>query len=297
MAVYNARPELATEVQHKADGSPVTQADLAAHRVIARGLAALTPDIPVVSEEDSASQAHRQLHGRFWLVEPLDGTKEFLARNGEFTVNIALIQEGRPVLGVVVAPALALAYSGAAGLGAFRDAGQGPVPIRVATPAATTGQRLRVLASKSHLNAETQAFLRQLGPHELLRAVRSSSAALPKAVPTSTRAWAPPANGTPPPPRPCWRQPAAACLSSTGSRCATASRRCSTPTSWRRQRPLAQASAWRPPPSRAPALTPGRSGLRTARCRLLPGKPPSAPRSAPASPCRGSPGNAAPRSG
>lgn len=170
MAVYNARPELATEVQHKADGSPVTQADLAAHRVIARGLAALTPDIPVVSEEDSASQAHRQLHGRFWLVDPLDGTKEFLARNGEFTVNIALIQEGRPVLGVVVAPALALAYSGAAGLGAFRDAGQGPVPIRVATPAATTGQRLRVLASKSHLNAETQAFLRQLGPHELLQA-------------------------------------------------------------------------------------------------------------------------------
>lgn len=169
MAIYNARPETRGQVFHKADGSPLTQADLAAHQVIARGLAQLTPDIPVVSEEDEASQVHRQPAGRFWLVDPLDGTKEFLARNGEFTVNIALIEDGVVVLGAVVVPALNQAYWGCTGHGAFREAAGHTEPIRATLPTERAGRRLRVLTSKSHMNAETRAFLDQLGPHELIQ--------------------------------------------------------------------------------------------------------------------------------
>lgn len=170
MAIYSATPGASSQVMQKADGSPLTQADLAAHQVIAQGLAGLTPDIPVVSEEDSASLAHRLPRGRFWLVDPLDGTKEFLARNDEFTVNIALVQDGVAVLGVVVAPALGLAYWGAMGLGAFRQSPRGTEAIRVASEQARSGRALRVLTSKSHMNAETQAFLHRLGPHELMQA-------------------------------------------------------------------------------------------------------------------------------
>lgn len=169
MAVYAAMPAL-DNIQHKADGSPLTQADLAAHQVIAQALARLTPGIPVVSEEDGASQVHRQHQGRFWLVDPLDGTKEFLARNGEFTVNIALIEDGHPVLGVVVAPALGLTYWGATGLGAFRQSSQETEAIRVTSEQKRSGRTLRVLASKSHMDPETQAFLNRLGPHELMHA-------------------------------------------------------------------------------------------------------------------------------
>lgn len=170
MAIYNATPGTAGEVRYKADGSPLTQADLAAHRVIARGLAQLTPEIPVVSEEDGASEVHRQPTGRFWLVDPLDGTKEFVARNGEFTVNIALIEEARPVLGVVVAPALGQSYWGGASQGAWREANGKVEPIRVASPQERVGRPLRVLASKSHMNEATRAYLRQLAPHELVQA-------------------------------------------------------------------------------------------------------------------------------
>lgn len=169
MAIYNAMPGASSQVMQKADGSPLTQADLAAHQMIAQKLSNLTPDIPVVSEEDSASLVYRQPAGRFWLVDPLDGTKEFLARNGEFTVNIALIKDGLAVLGVVVAPALGLAYWGCAGHGAFRETDGRIEPIRVASPTERTGHLLRVLTSKSHMNAETQAFLDQLEPHELIQ--------------------------------------------------------------------------------------------------------------------------------
>ena len=93
-------------IAHKADSSPLTLADLSAHQVIAPALALLTPHIPVVSEEDDASHAHRNARGEFWIIDPLDGTKEFIARNGQFTVNIALVRQGAPVLGVVYAPVL-----------------------------------------------------------------------------------------------------------------------------------------------------------------------------------------------
>lgn len=168
MAVYTGMPAAAARI--KDDGSPLTQADLAAHRLIARGLAELTPDIPVVSEEDLASHAHRRPSGRFWLVDPLDGTKEFLARNGEFTVNIALVQDGAAVLGVVTAPALGLAYWGSVGHGAYRatDGHTEAIHVVPRPPAADTPWR--VVASKSHMNDETRAYLQQLGPHELLQA-------------------------------------------------------------------------------------------------------------------------------
>lgn len=170
MAIYNTMSATAGAVRYKADGSPLTQADLAAHRVIAHGLAQLTPEIPVVSEEDSASQVHRKPTGLFWLVDPLDGTKEFVACNGEFTVNIALIEDGNAVLGVVVAPALGQCYWGSSGHGAFRESGGKVEPIRVTSADVHAGPLLRILASKSHMNDETRAYLQQLGPHELIQA-------------------------------------------------------------------------------------------------------------------------------
>lgn len=174
MAIYSRRELWAADaggvlVASKADASPLTQADLAAHAVIVAGLQALTPEIPVVSEEDAASHARRRPTGDFWLIDPLDGTKEFLARRDEFTVNIALVRDGRAIFGVVDAPALDRLYWGGLGLGAFLLVDDEPaVAIRVADPDA--GECLRVVASKSHLNDETQDFLSRLSRHELVQA-------------------------------------------------------------------------------------------------------------------------------
>ena len=156
-----------TAVQHKADASPVTEADLAAHRVLATRSAPLLPDCPVVSEEDVGSQVYRQQTGRFWLIDPLDGTKEFIARNGEFTVNIALVVAGQSVLGVVYAPAIDALYWGGQGLGAFRCVADEKVAIKVPTGEAST---CRVVASKSHLNEATQSFIDRLGAVSLIQA-------------------------------------------------------------------------------------------------------------------------------
>lgn len=165
MAIYRRG---SAEVSHKADASLVTEADLAAHRVLVAHLAHLLPGCQVVSEEDPASLVHRQSAGRFWLIDPLDGTKEFIARNGEFTVNIALIEEGRSTLGVVYAPAVDVLYWGSAGLGAFRCKDDQTVAISVA-PAAE-GRACRVVASKNHLNEATQAMIDRLGQVNLVQA-------------------------------------------------------------------------------------------------------------------------------
>ena len=118
------------ENETKADESPVTAADLAAEAVIEAGLAELAPDIPLVAEEAASEGRLPDISGgRFWLVDPLDGTREFINRNGEFTVNIGLIADGAPVLGVVHAPALNLTFTGLVGLG--RD--RGPRRRRTAT--------------------------------------------------------------------------------------------------------------------------------------------------------------------
>lgn len=171
MAVYAAGE---SAVAQKADHSPVTAADHAAHRVLAAQLQPLLPNCPVVSEEDSASHAQRQSTGRFWLIDPLDGTKEFIARNGEFTVNIALIEDGRSVLGVVFAPASGELYWGGHGLGAFCQRGEETSAIATASVSSTASPQsaevCRVVVSRSHLDAETQAFIDRLAPVRLVQA-------------------------------------------------------------------------------------------------------------------------------
>ena len=171
-------------VQGKADASPVTDADQQAEALIVAGLRALTPDVPIVAEE-SVAAGHVPLlapGGRFWLVDPLDGTREFVARNGEFTVNIALIDDGRPVLGVVLAPAVGggdgrvdgrddgrvaggvsgrvaggCLYAGVAGHGAWLADGAGRRPIHCR---AVPDEGLHILASRSHGDAAAlDAFL------------------------------------------------------------------------------------------------------------------------------------------
>jgi 3'(2'), 5'-bisphosphate nucleotidase len=118
MQVYSG--EIA--VQRKDDNSPLTLADLAAHQIIEAGLAVLTPDLPMLSEESATiPYAIRSNWRRYWLVDPLDGTREFIKRNGEFTVNIALIEDGKPVMGVVYAPAKHVLYYAADGSGAFKQ--------------------------------------------------------------------------------------------------------------------------------------------------------------------------------
>lgn len=165
MAIYSSGH---SGVREKADQSPVTEADLAAHAVLAKALGSLLPTYPVVSEEDENSLVHRHGAGSFWLIDPLDGTKEFIARNGEFTVNIALIEHGRSVLGVVYAPAIDCMYWGGAGLGAFRMTATETQSIKVSADDASGD--CRVVASKSHLNAETQTFIDRLGSVSLVQA-------------------------------------------------------------------------------------------------------------------------------
>ena len=158
MAVYAT----AFEVRDKHDASPVTLADERAEQLIVAALARLTPDIPVVAEELHTAGKVSTVSDRFWLVDPLDGTKEFISRNGEFTVNIALIEGGRPALGVVFAPALGAAgrlFLGAAGCGAWLedDAGRRPIHCRPVPEAGLT-----VVASRSHGDADAlRAWLGQ----------------------------------------------------------------------------------------------------------------------------------------
>src|SRR5690554_4119429 len=168
MAVY-ARD---FSVEEKDDKSPLTEADKAAHEVIMAGLAALPEGIPVLSEEDVEGFAGADAQGRYWLVDPLDGTKEFIKRNGEFTVNIALIENGRPVLGVVVAPALEVSYLAAEGVGAFKvEWGKGKsgerTPIRVAGKPAG-GAAWRVVGSRSHPSPDLAEWLDKLGRHDMV---------------------------------------------------------------------------------------------------------------------------------
>ncbi len=154
------------DVQHKADLSPLTQADMASHNIIDPGLRALTPDLPVISEESGLPEfAERSRWETYWLVDPLDGTKEFVNRNGEFTVNIALIEKNRPVFGVVHVPVKKKTYFGCAGYGAeLRTTDSDPVKISVADK---TAQPARVVGSRSHRGASLDGFLDKLGKYEM----------------------------------------------------------------------------------------------------------------------------------
>jgi 3'(2'), 5'-bisphosphate nucleotidase len=153
-------------VEWKEDRSPLTEADRAAHDVIAHGLAGLDVAAPLLSEESPPNDlAKRRDWRQYWLVDPLDGTKEFLKRNGEFTVNIALVTEHRAVLGVVFAPVLDRMYFGALEAGAWRqDGAAAPQPIHVRGTAAAP---LQVVGSRSHPSPELGLYLEALGPHAI----------------------------------------------------------------------------------------------------------------------------------
>ncbi|RIY00025.1 3'(2'),5'-bisphosphate nucleotidase [Aureimonas flava] len=154
MAHY--RPDVA--VSRKGDGSPVTLADCEAEAVILAGLRRIAPAIPVVAEEEAAAGRVPAACARFFLVDPLDGTREFIGGNGEFTVNIALVEDGVPVLGVVLAPATGRLFAGGPS-GAWRrdaDAPRRAIAVRRAPPALT------VVGSRSHGSPETERFLREL---------------------------------------------------------------------------------------------------------------------------------------
>jgi len=153
-------------VGRKDDNSPLTAADLAAHHCLVEGLQVLRPIYPVLSEESAElPYEERQEWETYWLIDPLDGTKEFIKRNGEFTVNIALIHQHQPVLGVVYAPALETCYFASEGCGAYKKVGdQEPRQIYVR---AKTPQRLTVVGSRSHQTSELATYLGRLGEHEL----------------------------------------------------------------------------------------------------------------------------------
>ena len=151
------------DVQNKSDDSPLTQADLAAHRVISETLATLTPDIPVLSEESVPPEfSVRKGWDRYWLVDPLDGTKEFVNKNGEFTVNIALIEGGEPVFGVVGVPVTGEVYVGDVQAGeAFCDLAGERRPLQGRK--AQTDAPLVVVASRSHGSERLESFITEVG--------------------------------------------------------------------------------------------------------------------------------------
>lgn len=179
-------------VDFKEDDSPLTEADLASNRTICRGLSALS-DLPILSEESKKiPYPERAAWDSFWLVDPLDGTKEFIRRNGEFTVNIALIRQCAPVVGFVYAPVLCKLYCGVVGEGAFRLVlnGLDPVPdihdfgvphpayVRLPCEPPPRNGVLRVVASRSHRNAETNQFIEKLAANHRRVSLVSSGSSL-----------------------------------------------------------------------------------------------------------------------
>ena len=149
LAIYQ---DLNPQVEYKLDHSPVTQADLASHHILQTGLARLAPHWPVLSEESvEVPFDERKSWRHFWMIDPLDGTKEFLQRTGEFTVNIALIEDDRPILGVVYAPVIDKLYFAARGVGSYRMDGKVTTPIRVAS---TTAGSSRFVVSRHHASEQ-----------------------------------------------------------------------------------------------------------------------------------------------
>jgi 3'(2'), 5'-bisphosphate nucleotidase len=154
------------DVESKADESPLTQADLASHNTIVAGLKTLTPAIPIISEEDGLPEFEvRGQWNRYWLIDPLDGTKEFVNRNGEFTVNIALIDDGRPILGVVHVPVQEKTYIGCEGRGSeLRENGE----TRAISVGQSSNAAVRIVGSRSHRGSSLDAFLEKLGGHDMV---------------------------------------------------------------------------------------------------------------------------------
>lgn len=155
------------DVEHKEDRSPLTEADLAAHHEIVNSLTAMDDTIPVLSEESASIPFDvRQSWNTYWLVDPLDGTREFIKRNGEFTVNIALIENGEPVMGVIVVPVTGVCYYALRGQGAYKV-----VPGEAATKLQVKKfdtEKVLIAGSRSHASERLQIFLDKVGKHELV---------------------------------------------------------------------------------------------------------------------------------
>jgi 3'(2'), 5'-bisphosphate nucleotidase len=172
MRVY----ETAFTVEQKEDKSPLTEADKQSHNIIEKGLLSLYPNIPVLSEESaSVDYEVRKKWKKFWLVDPLDGTKEFIKRNGDFTVNIALIENGKPTFGVVFVPITKVGFVGIAGVGAFKiEAG---ITEKLIVGKSENANLVRVVASRTHLSGETLDYINNLkdeGKHVVLTSRGSS---------------------------------------------------------------------------------------------------------------------------
>jgi 3'(2'), 5'-bisphosphate nucleotidase len=162
-------------VRHKADASPLTEADLRSQALLQAGLERLWPGVPLLAEEgDPVPYEERRAWARLWSVDPLDGTREFVARSGEFSVNVGLVEAARPVFGVIHAPLQALTFAGGPGLGAWRRDGEGAwTPVRTAAP---TGRTLRVFASRHHAGPRTLAWIRSLADDWDVEELRRGSA-------------------------------------------------------------------------------------------------------------------------
>ena len=163
MHIYNTMPD-DIGVQKKADDSPLTKADLASNAVIVAGLKKHFPDIPIISEENKNKSYDERKHwNTVWIVDPLDGTKEFIKRNGEFTVNIALVRNGKPILGVVYVPATKTLYYGSQGHGAWKEDSKGNRShLTNAKGHYSTLDQVTVVASRSHLSEAVEAFVEDL---------------------------------------------------------------------------------------------------------------------------------------
>ncbi len=166
LKIYNEADDF--QIQKKDDNSPLTMADQAANKVICDGLEKLSVQFPIISEENKAIEYEvRKDYDHYWLVDPLDGTKEFIKRNGEFTVNIALVNAQRSVMGVVYAPVLEEMYYAVKGEGAFLEK-DGKVTQLKAASFTQQDENLGVVCSRSHLNDATQNFVDQLNKPELV---------------------------------------------------------------------------------------------------------------------------------
>ena len=155
------------DVEHKEDKSPLTKADMAAHNVIVKSLEKLTPDIPILSEEEAKIPfTERASWDTYWLVDPLDGTREFIKRNGEFTVNIALINHHESILGVIYVPVSGVCYYASRGHGAHKQSPDGPsVPIQVNNKISNP---VMVAGSRSHRGDSLNKFLEDIGEYEIV---------------------------------------------------------------------------------------------------------------------------------
>ncbi len=155
-------------IEQKSDLTPITEADMAANKIIEASLKELTPHLPILTEESKpTSFAERQKWLRYWLIDPLDGTREFIKRNGEFTINIALVDGNESVLGVVYAPVIGVLYYAAKGQGAFKqDSTNQPKAIHVRE---NCGTKTIVACGRSQPTEEMQAFMANLGEYEIIR--------------------------------------------------------------------------------------------------------------------------------